>query len=150
MIQVVNKLTGEVYELDDQTAVQIRDSWLMLTETIKACERAKEKLKPKVDTIMAELSTLPIGPYQFRRTITERKTYDKAVMREVLDADVFDLMLEPNKTRVDEYLKDNLEILDHEVGTKLRNTMVPVMSRDRKTGEYKPMLPYTTLRLEKL
>jgi hypothetical protein len=150
MTQVVNKLTGEVYELDDHTAVAIRDSWLLLTETIKACERAKEKLKPKIDNIMAELSVLPIGDYQFRRTITERKTYDKAVMRQVLDADVFDLLLVPDKTRIDEYLKDNLETLDQGVGTALRNSMVPVMTRDKKTGEYKPMLPYTTLRLEKL
>lgn len=137
MIQVVNKLTGEVYELDDHTSVAIRDSWLLLSETIKACERAKEKLKPKVDKIMAEQSVLPIGEYQFRRSVIERKNYDKSVMRKVLDADTFDLLLVPDKPRIDTFLKENLETLG-DASTKLRQSMVSVGN------------PYTTLRLEKL
>lgn len=137
MIQVVNKLTGELYELTDETPEQIKDAWLMLSETIKAMERAKDKLKPKVADMLDSKGTYDFGQYMFRQSSIQRQTYDKAVMREVLDADLFDTLLMPDKTAIDTYLKENLETTG-EAGSKLRQTMIPV-------GQ-----PYTTIRLEKV
>lgn len=136
MIQFLNKWTGELHELPDKTPEQIRDAWLALSETIKACERAKDKLKPKVEELIGE-STYPIGDYQFRRTITQRKNYDKTVMRRVLDEDTLDLFLAPDKSKIDTWLKENAEQLG-ETSNILRKTMVNVGN------------PYTAIRLEKL
>jgi hypothetical protein len=137
MINVVNTLTGEILELPDNTPVQIKDAWLMLSETIKMLERAKDKLKPKVADMLEANGTYDFGDYMFRQSAIQRTNYDKAVMRQNLDADTFDLLLVPDKPRIDNYLKENLENLG-DVGTILRSTMVAV-------GE-----PYTTIRLEKI
>jgi len=126
-----------VLEFDDSSEQAIKDSWLLISETIKALERAKDRLKPKVEEILAEQSTHEIDGYQFRRTVIQRMNYDKAVMREVLDADLFDELLVPDKTKVDTYLKENVENLG-EVGNRLRKTMQPIGN------------PYTAIRLEKL
>ena len=135
-IQVVNKLTGEVLELPVDNPVQIKDAWLMLSETIKMLERAKDKLKPKVEALVAA-NQADFGTHAFRQSVVQRQTYDKAVMREVFDADTLDLFLVPDKTKVDNYLKENLESLG-DASTKLRQSMVPVGT------------PYTTIRLEKV
>lgn len=136
MITVVNKLTGEVLELPDNSPVEIKDAWLMLSETIKMLERAKDKLKPKVAELIEANGTYDVGDYVFRQTAIQRTNYDAAVMREQLDPDVFEVLMVPNKPLVDQFLKENMVELG-EVSTLLRASMVPV-------GQ-----PYTTIRLEK-
>ena len=136
-IQFLNKWTGEIHELPANTPDEIKDAWLALTETIKACERAKDKLKPLVSDMLDDRGQYGFTDYVFRQSVVQRQTYDKSVMREVLDPDTFDVLLIPDKTAVDSYLKENVENLG-EVGTKLRQSMVPI-------GQ-----PYTTIRLEKL
>ncbi len=136
MISFVNKWTGEVHELPDDTPEKIKDSWLALSETIKACERAKDKLKPKVEELLDGGNTYDFEDYLFRRVSVQRQNYDKSVMREYLDSDMLDVLLIPDKTAVDRYLMENLEELG-EVSTALRTTMIPVG------------LPYTSTRLEK-
>lgn len=136
MVQVVNKLTGEIIDIKDNSPEAIKQSWLLLSETIKALERAKDKLKPKVQAILEPAGTYDFGDYVFRQSVVQRQNYDKATMRKVLDADTFDLLLVPDKTRIDTYLKENIDNLG-EAGATLRNSMVAV-------GE-----PYTMIRLEK-
>ena len=68
---------------------------------------------------------------------TQQRNYDKSVMRQVLDEDIFDLLLIPDKLQVDNYLKENLEQLG-EASSKLRESMIPI-------GD-----PYVSIRLEKL
>lgn len=137
MITVINKITGELYELADDSPDSIKDSWLLISETIKALERAKDKLKPKVADIVDAAGLCVLGDYQFRQSIIQRKNYDKTVMRQVLDEDTLDLFLVPDKSALDEYLKENIDTLGS-IGTELRNTMLPIG------------LPYTTVKLEKL
>ena len=134
-ITVVNKLTGEVLDLSVSTPVEIKDAWLMLSETMKMLERAKDKLKPLVAELV-DSNQADFGDYVFKIIPTQRMTYDKAMLRHVLDEDTFDLMMIPDKTAIDRYLKENLEKLGED-STKLRASMVP-------TGA-----PYTTIRLEK-
>jgi len=136
-MQVVNKLTGEIYEIKDNTPTAIKDSWLLLSETIKACERAKDKLKLKIDEMLDDKGQYDYGDYLFRQFSVQRMSYDKSVMREVLDADLFDTLLVPDKTAIDTYLKENIDTTG-DVGTTLRKTMVAV-------GK-----PYSTLRLERV
>lgn len=136
MITVVNKITGEIYELEDSTPEDIKESWLSLSETIKACERAKEKLKPKVSQLLNDKRLYDFGDYQFRESVVQRQNYDKSVMKETLDPDVLDILLIPDKPRIDTYLKENIESLG-EVSTKLRKSMISIGN------------PYTVIRLEK-
>jgi len=136
-MEVVNKLTGEVYEIKFGNPSELAESWRLLSETIKACERAKDKLKPHVSKLLATDDTFQVGDYQFRQLITQRQTYDKAIMRQELDADLYDLLVMPNKTEVDKYIRDNLTDLG-DSATKLRKSMIAV-------GE-----PYITIRLEKM
>lgn len=137
MITVVNKLTGEVLDLADDSPEAIKDSWLMLSETIKAFERAKDKLKLKVADLLDEKGTYDYGDYVFRQSIVQRQNYDKAVLRNVLDADTFDLLTVPDKPAIDRYIKENLTELGA-ASTELRNSMIAV-------GE-----PYSMIRLEKV
>lgn len=137
MITFLNKFTGEIHELSDNTPDEIRDAWLALSETIKACERAKDKLKPKVEALLNEHGLYDYGDYKFRQTTVQRQNYDKSVMRDLLDADTFDVLMIPDKTKVDQYLKDNLESLG-DTSTKLRSSMIAL-------GE-----PYSVIRLEKV
>lgn len=136
-MQVVDTLTGEVLEFADSTPEEIKDSWLQISKQIQALERAKDKLKPKVAELLDEFGKYEFEDYMFRQMTVQRRQYDKAVMRGVLDEDTLDLFLVPDKTKVDQYIKEHLEELG-EVSTLLRKTMVTVGN------------PYTTVRLEKV
>lgn len=137
MITVVNTLTGEVEEFKDETPQDIVNSWRLISNQIKALERAKDKLKLKVPKILDINDTYEHDGYRFKMSHVQRFNYDKSVMRDVLDADLCETLLKPDKTLIDAYLKDNLESLG-EVSSTLRNTMV----EDGK--------PYKVIKLEKL
>lgn len=137
MIQVVNTLTGEVEEFNDSTPEQIVESWKLISNQIKALERAKEKLKAKVPAILDSKDSYEYKGYRFKLSHIQRFNYDKQVMREVFDQDLLETLLKPDKTLVDNYLKENLE----ELGDKssiLRNNMI-------EEGK-----PYQVIRLEKV
>lgn len=141
MRNIVNTFTGEIYDLRDKTPKDLLESWRILTETIKACERGKEKLRPKVEAILDEYDRYDFGDYRFVRTFNQRKNYDKAVMRQVLDEDTLDLFLVPDKPRLDAWCKELVQDENeqaYQIVTKLRNSLVAV-------GE-----PYTAIRLEKV
>lgn len=137
MITAVNTISGEVMEFADSTPEEVRDSWLQISKQIQALERAKDKLKPKVASMLDEFGKCEIGDYMFRQTTVQRRNYDKAVMREALDEDTLDLFLVPDKTAIDKYLKENLEELG-DISTRLRESMVDVGN------------PYSITKLEKL
>ena len=123
MIKVVNTLTGEVEEFLDDTPKDILNSWKLISNQIKALERAKEKLKKKVPAIVDNNGNFEHSGYRFHISTVQRFNYDKAIMREVFDEDLLDTLLVPNKTLVDTYIKDNLEDLG-ENSTYLRKNMV--------------------------
>lgn len=138
MISAVNKATGEIIELPVDTPEKIVEAWRIAQEYDKASTSLKDQLKKLVPSIISDRGVSePVGNYQFRVSNIQRTTYDKAVMREVLDADLFDVLVKPDKGAVDKYLKENLEELG-EVSTTLRSSMIA----DGK--------PYEVIRLEKL
>jgi len=137
MITVVNTLTGEIGEFMDDTPEQIVESWKQISNQIKALERAKEKLKIKVPNILDAKDTYEYNGYRFKMNTIQRFNYDKSVMRQVLDEDLLDTLLKPDKTLIDNYLKDNLEQLG-ESSTLLRESMI-------EEGK-----AYTVIKLEKV
>jgi len=122
MIKVVNTLTGEIEEFLDDTPNEIVESWKQISNQIKALERAKEKLKKKVPSILDNNDTYEHNGYRFKLSHVQRFNYDKAVMRQVFDEDLLDTLLKPDKTLIDTYIKDNLEQLG-ELSSMLRNSM---------------------------
>lgn len=137
-VTAVNKATGEVIELDADTPEQIVQAWRTCQEYVKAAESLKDQLKKIVPTITSERGVSePIGNFMFRVSAVQRMTYDKAVMRRVLDEDVFDILMKPDKGATDKYLKENLETLG-EASTELRHSMLP----DGK--------PYQVIKLERI
>lgn len=137
-ITATNKATGEVIELAADTAEQIVQAWRTAQEYEKAATALKDQLKKLVPEMVGDRGVSePVDGYQFRVSSIQRMTYDKAVMREVLDPDVFDVLLKPDKPAVDTYLKDHLAELGED-STKLRASMIA-------DGR-----PYQTIRLEKV
>jgi hypothetical protein len=138
MITVINKSTGEVTELYDDTPEDICNSWRAISEQIKALEAARDKLKPRVETLLDAGGRYEIGDYRFVQSVVQRQTYDKTTMRSLLDADLYDEMLVPDKTKVDAWLKEMVERGAGELSTELRNNMVAI-------GK-----PYSIIRLERM
>lgn len=133
----MNKWTGEIHELPDDTAEQISEAWQALSETIKGCERAKDKLKPKVEAL-SEDGKLEVGDHQFRIMAIQRMNYDKATMRQLIaDEDLLDDLLVPNKPLLDDLLKKQDPRL-WPISSELRDSMIAEGN------------PYQVIRLEKI
>ena len=138
-VTATNKATGEVVELAADTPEEIVTAWRVAQEYIKTADALKDQLKKIVPTLITGTGTTsePVGNYQFRVSAIQRQTYDKGVMRQVLDADLFDVLVKPDKTAVDKYLKENLETVG-EAATALRSSMIA-------DGR-----PYQVIKLEKV
>lgn len=137
-ITATNKATGELYELQVDTPEQIVRAWQVAQEAEKVSRALKDQLKGLVPALVSEKGTSePIDNFMFRVSNVQRMNYDKSAMREVFDADTFEVLLKPDKPAVDKYLKENLEALG-EGSTKLRQTMIA-------EGQ-----PYQVIKLEKL
>lgn len=138
MIKTINKATGEVIELDADTPEQIVEAWKIAQEYEKAAKSLKDQLKKIVPSLVNDDGKSDeINNAVFKINTIQRMTYDKSVVRQVLDEDVFDLMTKIDKTKLDNYIKDNLSELG-DISTELRASLIP----DGK--------PYQVIRLERL
>lgn len=134
----INKHTGEVVELESDTPEQIVMAWQIAQEYAKTADKLKAQLKELVPKFVENGNTSePINGFIFRISNVQRKNYDKTVLRETLDADLYDLLVKPDKPAIDKYLKENLESLG-EVSTQLRESMI-------EEGK-----PYEVIKLERL
>ena len=136
-VSTTNKITGEVVDMPADNLEQIMTAWQLAQQLEKMAKDLKDQLKPKVERYAETGASEDINNLRFKIISTQRYNYDKAIMRQVLDEDVFDILIKPDKTAVDNYLKENLEQLG-DISTELRKTMVEV-------GK-----PYQVIKLEKL
>lgn len=137
-ITATNKATGEVIELDANDLAEIVEAWRVVQEYEKAAGDLREQLKKLVPAYANNKGlTDEVDNHMFRVSHIQRMNYDKAIMRRVLDEDIFDVLLRPDKPAIDKYLKENLETLGG-ASTELRESMIP----DGKA--------YQVIRLEKL
>lgn len=138
MIKAINKATGEVIELESKTPEQIVDAWKIAQEYEKVAKSLKDQLKKIVPTLVNDSGVSEeINKAVFRINTIQRMTYDKSVVRNLIDEDVYDLVTKIDKTKLDTYLKENLESLG-DTSTELRASMIP-------DGN-----PYQVIKLEKL
>lgn len=140
MITATNRHTGEVVELPVESFKEIVQAWQIAQEYAKTADALKDQLKTLVPKYINDKGVSEeSGGYMFRQSSVQRKSYDKSVMREVLDQDTYDLLLKPDKTGVDKFLKDLVKSGDPEkVSTTLRDSMIPDGT------------PYSVTKLEKL
>lgn len=138
IVTAVNKHTGEIVELPVDNFKQLISAWNIAKEYEKVSEALKKQLKELVpDYINEQGKSDECDGYMFKVNHIQRMTYDKSVMRNVLDEDTYDQFLKPDKTALDRFLKENLETLG-DVSTQLRKAMIP----DGKA--------YEVIKLEKL
>jgi len=130
---IVDKLTGLIYEAD--TDEQIIESMILINDQLKSLDKVKSELRELI--IERDLSGKEHNDRLVRISNVQRMNYDKAVLREVLDEDVYDLMVKPDKRMVDTYLKENLEDLG-DSSTIIRNAMIA------------EGMPYTIVKIEKV
>lgn len=134
-VLATNKATGEVVDLPVDTPEQIVEAWRTCQEYVKTADALKDQLKKLVPDLVGNSGTSePIGNFMFRVSSIQRMNYDKSIMRQTMDADLFDTMLKPDKTSIDKYLKENLP----DWSTELRKSMVAEGKR------------YQVIKLEKL
>lgn len=138
MSQIINKLTGEIYDIT--SLGELVEAWREVSSQIKDLETVKNQLKPLVDNYTNEMGkSEEYKGYMFTTSNIQRQNYDKAVMRQVLDEDTFDLLLTPDKKAIDNYLKELVERGDSDnVSGQLRKALQP-------TGK-----PYSVTKLVKL
>lgn len=120
------KATGELIEYDISTPEKMMEAYAICNEYKKAYDYVLGKIKEKVPEIVDARGMYEYNGRAFRVMSIQRYNYDKRVLDRVIkDEDLREMMLEPNKKFIDEWLKENVDKTG-EVGTELRNTMVPV------------------------
>jgi hypothetical protein len=117
-------LTGEIVEFDISTPEKMVEVWAMASDYIKAYEYIKESIKKLVPTIVNSSNTFEHNGFMFRISNIQRYTFDKSVMRNVLDEDTFDIFLKPDSTALKKYIKENLEELGDKAG-ELMHSQIP-------------------------
>ena len=140
MIKATNRHTGEVVELPTGSPEEIIQAWQIAQEYEKVSKYLKDQLKELVPQFVPDGTgtSQEYNGYQFRISSVQRMSYDKfTVLNEVKDQDLLFDMLKPDKSFIDNWLKDNVET-SGELGTKLRKSMIA----DGK--------PYKVIKLEKL
>lgn len=145
-ISATNKATGEVIELPADTPEEIIQAWNIAKEYDKAATDLKEQLKKLVPSLVNEKGVSDeINGYMFKVTNIQRKTYDKAALRRLIeDEDFFDTLLTPDKTLIDKLLKgDQKKGVDPD--PRLRNVSHELRESMIETGK-----PYQVVKLERL
>lgn len=137
-MQYIVKYTGEELEFPSVSFAEIVESYRLASEYYKAYEEVKKKLSKLVQPYLNDKGISDVhNGYMFRHTPVQRMTYDKSIMRELLDEDTYDQFMLPDKTAIDKFLKENLETLG-EASTQLCQSMIPA-------GK-----PYSVTKLEKV
>lgn len=137
-ISATHKTTGELVEFDVTNLTELVSAWRTVQEYEKLATNLKDQLKKLLPQYINEDGKSDeIDGYRFTTVLVQKKNYDKAVLRQVLDEDLLDLFLKPDKTKIDNYIKEHLDELGENSGL-LRDTMI----EDGK--------PYSITRLEKL
>lgn len=145
-IQAVNRATGEVIDLPANTPEEIVQAWNIAKEYDKTATALKDQLKKLVPNLVNEQGVSDeVNGYVFRVSNIQRKTYDKATLRRLIeDEDFFDTLLVPDKTLIDKLLKgDQKKGIEPDprlwsISHELRQSMVD-------SGK-----PYQVIKLEKV
>ncbi len=108
--QVVNTLTGEVYDFEWETIDQLRSAYQELDSMLKSFERAKKKMNVALVEFLGdeEEYIFPDGS-KIKRYYTTRMELRKEDVSKYLDADQLDLVLHVSTTEVKEMFAEMVD-----------------------------------------
>ena len=121
-LKFVNTITGEQFEFPTDTSDDLVEAYRQAQSLEAAAKRAKDKARKLI--LERDLDGYISGNRKVKFSYVQRKNYDLEMMREVLDQDQFDTFIQPNKTALDEFIKENLESMPET--KQLRDSMVDV------------------------
>lgn len=127
-INVVNKATGEIFTFPTDNDANIAMSYHNISQTIKALERAKDKIKIMALDALGDDDQREVGAFKWKRTTSEYRQYDMTTLRAVLDEDLFATVVSPNKSMIDGLIAEGVKTPDSaaitpEMGAELRRNM---------------------------
>lgn len=126
MIKATNPFTGEVFELQDDTPTDLETAYNFCKQFEKTIKQMQDQLKERVKKAAVDgLLQTPAG--RFKYTSIQRQTYDKAVLRQLLDEDLLDTFTVVKKAAVDDWLKERVfkQDIDPELNTQIRQALIP-------------------------
>lgn len=108
--QVVNTLTGEVYDFEWETIDQLRSAYQEIDSMLKSFERAKKKMSTVIAEFLGdeEEYIFPDGA-KIKRYYTTRMELRKEDVGKYLDADQLDLVLHVSTTEVKEMFAEMVD-----------------------------------------
>jgi hypothetical protein len=109
-VQVINTLTGEVYDFEWENIDQLRRSYQELDSIQKSFDRAIGKMKVALNNFLDKDDEyiFPDGA-KIKRYYTTRKELRKDDVAKYLDADQLDLVLQVNSTAVKEIFAEMVD-----------------------------------------
>jgi len=138
MIQITNKITGEIHQYADDSHEAILHTWREAQELERVAKSIKDKLRDSVKASVDHRGVSePLEGYQFRVSRVQRMQYDVGTLRRLLDEDLYQTLVKPDKTAIDNYIKANVEDLGS-VASEIRQNMI-------EDGA-----PYEIVKLEKI
>lgn len=130
-ITVVNKHTGEVWDFGWANDEGLAEAYANINETLAALERGRRKLREAVLKQMEKegVDHRGVGRYIWHKRINRYLNYDLSTMRKVLDEDTLNLLIKPDKPKIDQMLKDSANnpkspVIEPKAASALRETMV--------------------------
>lgn len=107
MITATNPFTGEIIELADTTSEDIEKAYDFIKTFEKTLKELNEQLKHTIaKRAVDDLYQTPNG--RFKSLVIQRQTYDKGLIRPLVDEDVFDTFTVIKKSLVDSYLAEQV------------------------------------------
>ncbi len=126
MITATNPFTGEVFELEDKTPTDLENAYNFCKQFEKTIKQMQDQLKAVVKKWTPDgILETPNG--MFRYSSVQRQTYDKGVIRNLVDEDLFDTFTVIKKSAVDSWLKERVmkQDIDPELNTQIRSALIP-------------------------
>jgi hypothetical protein len=140
MITATNPFTGEVFELNDSTPSDLEAAYNFLKTFEKTIKSMQEQWRKRVMAACDDTGSVETPNGRLRHIVTQRMTYDKSALRNLLDEDTLDTFLVVKKGLVDEWLKERVRKgdIEPEVNREIRNSLI-------EDGA-----PYATVKYEKM
>lgn len=118
-VTAINTYSGEVVAFKTATELDLVRSYKHINEFIKALTKAKDEIKALVMDSMED-DEYQVGRYIWQKQTRRYFNYDLSAMRRLLDEDLVNTLVKPDKALISKHLKD----LDADTAKELEASMV--------------------------
>jgi hypothetical protein len=137
MITATNPITGEMFEIKDDTPADLEQAYQVLKSFERTTKKLLDQWKERVTAYDSETLETPHG--YIKCSVIQRQTYDKGILRQLIDEDTLDDFLVIKKSSVDNWLKERVEKqdIDMDLNRSIRAALIP------------DGMPFVTIKYEK-